>query len=235
MNTITLTCQGCGQTFQRALKDHNRNLRLGRKVIACSISCLPLAKGLNKLEVVTRICPSCNKEFTRKPHGLKNMPVYCSVQCSNKTKITHGKYIAGCIICNSKNLSTPRSKYCVVCRKEYAYNSRRDLDYSKTTLAELREKYSTAQYHSKIRGISRLKYRRYYSDFACENCGYDLHIDICHIRGVSEFPETATLNEVNHIDNLLGLDKRCHWEFDNGYLTLEEIRGEHQTPPEGGA
>ena len=235
MNTITLTCQGCGQFFQRALKDHNRNVRLGYKTVACSKACVHLAKGFSTLVPVTKICPVCSNEFIRKPHDHTNIPIYCSVQCSNKSKITHGKYTAECSICGSKKLSSPKSKYCNDCKKEYAFNSKRDIDYGKTTLAELRKMYSTAQYHAKIRGMSRAKYKRYHNEFACENCGYDLHIDICHIKGVSEFPETATLDEVNHIDNLLGLDKRCHWEFDNGYLTLEEIRGKRQAPPEGGA
>ncbi len=30
------------------------------------------------------------------------------------------------------------------------------------------------------------------------------------------------MSEVNHISNLVALDKRCHWEFDHGYLTYQD-------------
>jgi hypothetical protein len=52
----------------------------------------------------------------------------------------------------------------------------------------------------------------------CAACGYSLHVDICHIRDVANFPDTAILGEVNDSANLVALDKRCHWEFDHGYL-----------------
>jgi HNH endonuclease len=43
-------------------------------------------------------------------------------------------------------------------------------------------------------------------------------VDVCHVRPVSDFPPSATLGEVNAPENLVALDKRCHWEFDHGHL-----------------
>ncbi|HCT81196.1 MAG TPA: hypothetical protein DGT23_32430 [Micromonosporaceae bacterium] len=47
-----------------------------------------------------------------------------------------------------------------------------------------------------------------------------MHVDICHIKPISDFDSSATIYEVNVRTNLVALDKRCHWEFDHGYLTL---------------
>lgn len=88
------------------------------------------------------------------------------------------------------------------------------------TLGELRSSYSISQYHAKIRSHARSIYKQNKLPLVCKNCGYNLHVDICHITDVKDFPVTATINEVNSIDNLVALDKRCHWEFDNGYLSV---------------
>jgi len=51
----------------------------------------------------------------------------------------------------------------------------------------------------------------------CERCPYDKHVEVCHKKAVSSFPETATIAEVNAIENLMLLCPNCHWEYD--YLT----------------
>lgn len=54
----------------------------------------------------------------------------------------------------------------------------------------------------------------------CKICGYNKHIEICHIKPVSEFHDTSTLKEINDINNLVALCRNHHWEFDNGYITI---------------
>lgn len=58
---------------------------------------------------------------------------------------------------------------------------------------------------------------------ACLNCGYDKHIEICHIKPVSDFPGSATIFEVNNPENILTLCPNCHWEFDHQMLSIESI------------
>lgn len=89
------------------------------------------------------------------------------------------------------------------------------------TLGELRRALGTFAFHAKVRGLARSAYR---GPRSCVACGYGLHVDICHIRDVSSFPNTATVAEVNDPANLVALDKRCHWEFDHGYLLLVDGR-----------
>lgn len=57
-------------------------------------------------------------------------------------------------------------------------------------------------------------------ELACQVCGYDKHAEIAHFRGVSEFPDSATVAEINDPDNLVALCPNHHWEFDNGLLDL---------------
>ena len=49
-------------------------------------------------------------------------------------------------------------------------------------------------------------------------CNYSLHLERCHIRGVSDFPLTATVREVNVSENIVHLCPNHHWEFDHGHL-----------------
>lgn len=57
----------------------------------------------------------------------------------------------------------------------------------------------------------------------CRMCQYEKHFEICHIRAVSDFPDAATVQEINSPDNLCGLCPNCHWEFDNGLISKEEL------------
>lgn len=54
----------------------------------------------------------------------------------------------------------------------------------------------------------------------CSVCGYSKHYEVCHIKPVSSFDNISTLKEINSIDNLVGLCRNCHWEYDNGLLIL---------------
>lgn len=74
--------------------------------------------------------------------------------------------------------------------------------------------------YDQIRVHAYRKYRKELSNFKCENCSYDKHVEICHIKAISSFPKTATLKEVNDRSNIRFLCRNCHWEFDHGLLLL---------------
>lgn len=54
----------------------------------------------------------------------------------------------------------------------------------------------------------------------CSNCGYDKHVEICHIKAVSEFRDEETMFDINRPENLIYLCPNCHWEFDNKILKI---------------
>lgn len=54
-----------------------------------------------------------------------------------------------------------------------------------------------------------------FSPKKCAICGYDKHVEICHIKSVSSFSDDTPISEINSLGNLIGLCPNCHWEFDN--------------------
>lgn len=55
----------------------------------------------------------------------------------------------------------------------------------------------------------------------CKICNYSLHVECAHIKSIESFPNNSLVTEINHPNNLIGLCRNCHWEFDNGYLKLQ--------------
>ena len=73
---------------------------------------------------------------------------------------------------------------------------------------------------NRITSHARKAYKASGKPYICKHCGYDLHVDICHIKDIKDFPDSALVKEMNHPDNLVALCKNHHWEFDNGFLKL---------------
>lgn len=53
---------------------------------------------------------------------------------------------------------------------------------------------------------------------ACRICGYSKHIEIGHVKPISEFDETTLLSIINAPGNLIPLCRNHHWELDHGLL-----------------
>jgi len=58
---------------------------------------------------------------------------------------------------------------------------------------------------------------------ACAVCGYDLHVEVCHIKDIKWYPDDTLVAVINHLDNLVALCKNHHWEFDSGHLSDPNI------------
>ena len=80
-------------------------------------------------------------------------------------------------------------------------------------------------HRSSAYGLVRIRARAYAKKLgfkSCSKCGYDKHVEIAHIKPISSFPLTALVSEINNKDNIMPLCPNCHWEFDNGLLSLPE-------------
>lgn len=55
---------------------------------------------------------------------------------------------------------------------------------------------------------------------SCIICGYKNHVEIAHIKSVSQFPDETLIIEINDCSNLAALCPNHHWEFDNGYFSI---------------
>lgn len=75
-------------------------------------------------------------------------------------------------------------------------------------------------YRTTIRRNSYLVMEQSTTKKECAICGYDIHVEICHIKSVSSFNSSAKLSEINDINNLIYLCPNHHYEFDNGLVKL---------------
>jgi len=149
-------------------------------------------------------------------------PKFCSRSCSasytNKTSPKR-KLKKKCSKCE-KVVRNYRSTLCQRHWDDYikwSKNNRRS-----KTIKELIEKRSNlhrSSAYADIRNFARQDYKNLLEK-PCSSCGYNKHVELCHIKPISEFPLEATINEVNHDSNVIQLCPNCHWEFDNGLLEL---------------
>jgi hypothetical protein len=161
-------------------------------------------------------CLYCKKEFDKSPSAVRTSPNhYCSIKCAAQVncKLTTKRTVEGaCAFCGKAISSS--LKFCSrSCRQEAT-----SVQYN-TTLGEYRGRLTRRNFHINLREQSRREYRLSGRPFKCF-CGYDKHVNICHIRAVKDFPDSALLKTVSHADNLVALCPNHHWEFDNGFLTL---------------
>ena len=92
------------------------------------------------------------------------------------------------------------------------------LDKTKGELFSSRKNWQSAR--STIRKFAEAAFKEANPSPKCAICGYHHHVEIAHIKAVSKFEDSATIREINSIDNLIGLCPNHHWEYDNGILEL---------------
>lgn len=86
-------------------------------------------------------------------------------------------------------------------------------------MGEYRNKGSVKDKHpswlnAHVRGFAR-SWLKHLTELPCAKCGYDLHVELAHIKAVTEFDDDALLTDINNTDNVIQLCPNCHWEFDN--------------------
>lgn len=57
----------------------------------------------------------------------------------------------------------------------------------------------------------------------CCICGFDVVVEVHHIRAVTDFPFSATIAEVNDLSNLLYLCPNHHVMVDKGLISVEDL------------
>jgi len=151
-------------------------------------------------------------------------PKFCSKSCSaiytNKL-FPKRKTKRKCIVCGENVISYKHSR-CKIHQKEYLetkYDFIEDLTlehyWNKKSLLLLPK----SSKNSHIRLLARSHFKQL-TDLPCHNCGYDKHVEICHIKPIRDFLPTDKVGDVNNLNNLIQLCPNCHWEFDNNLLTL---------------
>lgn len=164
-------------------------------------------------------CLNCQKE-------TKN-PSFCCRSCStsfNNKKYPKRKIVRKCSKCNN-TVRNYRSSLCEEHFKKHKKTYRKNLE--NQTLKELRENYSHLHASSRTAKI-RCYARSWFKELTkqpCQNCGYDKHVELCHIKPVKDFCDNDIIGDINSRNNIVQLCPNCHWEFDNGLLKLAPSEG----------
>ena len=151
-------------------------------------------------------CIQCNKE-------TKNLK-FCSRSCAvsyNNSISPKRKLNKECQNCN-KLIYKTRAKYCSDCRR------RPNEDY--TLKESIYNNHGKQNSYSLIRTRARALAKKLGLNQQCVNCNYNKHVEVAHIKPISDFPLTSKISEINSPDNIVGLCSNCHWEFDHNMLTL---------------
>ena len=113
--------------------------------------------------------------------------------------------------CNSLNISPNIQKYI-----------KNDITLkTKGELFENRKNWQSAR--TTIQRMARAIFKENNPNPSCQICGYNKHIEVAHIKAVSEFSDDTLLTTINSIDNLIGLCPNHHWEYDNNMLDLKNL------------
>lgn len=221
---IPLLCDSCGKKFFRNKHQLLSRLKLGVKLFRCNRKCRTKTGTIVK-------CYTCNSNIYKTPAQLKKSNKhYCSSKCSciQSNKIRWKNHIpeinttpikcdkCGCI-------RSYQTKNCPACRREKI-----NINHKNTTIKQLKTKYklrnnSSYWYSSEIRQLNR-KWNKSLLELPCQVCGYKIHVELCHIKPISQFSENSKLETVNDEKNNLVLCPNHHYEFDNEIIKLENIK-----------
>jgi hypothetical protein len=170
-------------------------------------------------------CPSCG--------GLKKTTSKICSKCRYPAKV-----ITLCLNCN-KETTNPSDKMisnrrkpehkCKVCETPIGHNQRYCSDDCKSvtsmmnnTMCHYNQIKGNGKYNS-IRAKARILYQQSQKPYVCYNCGYDKHVQICHLKPLHLFADDTLISIVNDLNNLIALCPNCHWELDNNILSLPAI------------
>lgn len=162
------------------------------------------------------LCLCCRKETVN--------PKFCSQSCAAiynntafpKRKRSHKtKYL--CPSCK-KELVIKESKRCIRCQMKYFLDQ-----FEQKILGNFKSTFARHKYQA-IRNSANRKAKFYKLERKCNVCGYNTHVDLCHIKSIGDFDKSSKVSEVNSLDNLVFLCKNHHWELDHGRLQLDKSK-----------
>lgn len=169
-------------------------------------------------------CILCSKKFERRHKAVLNN-TFCSKSCAAKhnnkrRQISRPVNIKRvCPGCGGQKMAA--SKMCGKCDLE----TKKSIAKSKflnSTFGDLKKKanYKSHMYYNKIRGAARKYVSKEVGDKICKLCGYDFYVELCHVKPISAFPDSALMSEINATKNLAFLCPNHHKEQEAGKITL---------------
>jgi predicted HNH restriction endonuclease len=211
---MLVKCKCCEKEFNKFPKEVKKSPNH-----FCSRSCA--AKINNK------ICPKRKKEgvciYCDKPTPSSRKK--CK-ECIERARLTRGaKRIATSVnskrdrsyekdLCLCGNKKEKRSQKCSLCISEDSLNKTKiEIEYS--NVGNRASRWCRVREHAR-----KVAAENGMSQKPCAKCGFSEHVQICHIKSISDFLDTDTVREINSITNLIQLCPNCHWLFDHGKISL---------------
>ena len=161
---------------------------------------------------------TCQNSFTPKQNNQK----YCCQRClnSHRQRIWRNHHKKPCIDCGKPILH--HSKRCTPCSRKHAQFVNINMT--------LKEYMNLSTYkghpswrHNKIRALAQYAFKDL-TLLPCANCGYNKHVEICHIIPIASFPEDTKIKDINSPSNIIQLCPNCHWESHNGIIDASSIK-----------
>jgi predicted HNH restriction endonuclease len=213
-----ILCNHCNTHFYKKPAEINRS-----STHFCSRYCaVEYRKSLKYLYYTEVECLNCTTKFNKKNSEITKSPNhFCSRSCSAKVnnKITPKRMVEG----NCKECCTPIPSaliYCKECSSKVLAPIKGRFYYDDKTLEEATREGKKASRYCTIREYARKTLSKSGIERCCQNCGYDKHVEVCHIKSISSFDLSTTIREINDLSNLIYLCPNCHWELDKGILKL---------------
>ena len=215
--STNILCNHCNTHFYKKPAEIKRSF-----THFCSRDCaVEYRKSLKYIYYTEVECLNCQTKFSKKNAEIKKSPNhFCSSSCA--AKINNSKFAKRAPEgnCKSCNKPIPSSRtYCVDCKGE-TKNIRGKFYYNDKTLEEAIREGKKASRYCTIREYARKTLLKSGLEKCCQNCGYDKHVEVCHVKSISSFDISTTIREINDLSNLIYLCPNCHWELDKGRLKL---------------
>lgn len=121
--------------------------------------------------------------------------------------------------CQKCSTETPIKNKTGLCFDCWSDQQRSFLE-NKTIIETKYDNSGQANQFARIRNSARKKAVKFIKPQACLVCGYETFIEVCHIKSITSFPDTALVGEVNDLNNLIFLCPNHHKEFDSGLLAI---------------
>jgi predicted restriction endonuclease len=155
-----------------------------------------------------KICKNCGKIIEVK-EGEKPRHVRKKTFCNSSCSATY----------NNKVRELKREKKVVEgLKKEKKEKFEFLLDMTKNELYDKHGVYY--KFRAVVRKHAHYVFNKHITKKECLVCGYSNHVEVCHIKSVSDFDGDSLMKEINSIENLIGLCPNHHWEFDNGKIDI---------------
>lgn len=161
-------------------------------------------------------CLNCGKETNNKK--------YCSNSCSAKhaSRLPRKKkQVRLCVACGKEieiGYSTYK-KYCKDCKESRKGTTGTRIYRTISDVADPTKKY----HHDSVGSHARYAMKLSKTPKVCRVCGYNKHVEVCHIKPIRCFEKNTLLSEVNSLSNLIYLCRNCHWELDEGLLVIDYL------------